>query len=188
MFLLTTSLVYIISLHEPFHVSVFQQMLRRKINRRSKGKEGWDVIRTKIILERFSKMECVSVDGSKYQLLGILGKGGYSCVYRFFSFLINIPRHLMSRGMSQDQNNVAVKITNIINADRKESDFSRWGAIFEMFRTVNERLVSEPGLMTHLSEVTEKAVVRVEAHKRLGDMMVMVMEMGEGTLMDVINK
>ena len=57
-----------------------------------------------------------------------------------------------------------------------------------MFRTVNERLVSEPGLMSHLSEVTEKAVVRVEAHKRLGDMMVMVMEMGEGTLMDVINK
>ena len=57
-----------------------------------------------------------------------------------------------------------------------------------MFRTVNERLVSEPGLMTHLSEVTEKAVVRVEAHKRLGDMMVMIMEIGEGTLMDVINK
>ena len=98
-------------------------MLRRKINRRSKGREGWDVIRTKIILERFSKMDSVSVDGFKYQLFGILGKGGYSCVYRFFSILINIPRHFMSRGMSPDQNNVAVKVTNIINADRKEFDF-----------------------------------------------------------------
>ena len=95
-------------------MSVFQQMLRRKINRRSKGKEGWDVIRTKIILEQFSKMDSVSVDDFKYQLFGILGKGGYSCVYRFFSILIlyldNIPRHLMSRGMSPDQNNVAVKV------------------------------------------------------------------------------
>ena len=57
-----------------------------------------------------------------------------------------------------------------------------------MFRTVNERLVAEPGLMSKLSEVTEQAVVRVEAHQRLGDMLVTVMEMGEGTLMDVINK
>ena len=52
-----------------------------------------------------------------------------------------------------------------------------------------EMISEDLGLdMTHLTEVTEKAVVRVEAHKRLGDMMVMVMEMGEGTLMDVINK
>ena len=42
-------------------------------------------------LERFSKMDNVSVGGFKYQLFGILGKGGYSCVYRFFSILINIP-------------------------------------------------------------------------------------------------
>ena len=57
-----------------------------------------------------------------------------------------------------------------------------------MFRTVNERLLAEPGLMSRLGEVTEKAVVRVEAHQREGDMLVTVMERGEGTLRDVINK
>ena len=75
--------IYIFSLHGTFYVSVvFKQMLR-KINRRRKGKEGWDVIRTKIILERFSKKDSLSVDGIKYKLLDILGKGGYSCVYRY---------------------------------------------------------------------------------------------------------
>lgn len=148
--------IYIFSLHGTFYVSVvFKQMLR-KINRRSKGKEGWDVIRTNIILERFSKKDSLSVDGIKYKLLDILGKGGYSCVYR---------------GLSPDQNEVAVKVTNIINADR----------------TVNERLLAEPGLMSRLGEVTEQAVVRVEAHQREGDMLVTVMERGEGTLRDVIN-
>ena len=62
------------------------------------------------------------------------------------------------------------------------------GVIFTMFRTVNERLVAEPGLMSRLGQVTEGAVVRVEAHQRMGDMVVTVMELGEGTLMDVINK
>ena len=57
-----------------------------------------------------------------------------------------------------------------------------------MFRTVNIRLESEPGLMSHLSEVTEMAVVRVETWQRMGDMMVMVQERGEGTLMEVIDK
>ena len=57
-----------------------------------------------------------------------------------------------------------------------------------MFRTVNERLVAEPGLMSRLGQVTEGAVVRVEAQQRMGDMVVTVMELGEGTLMDVINK
>ena len=75
--------IYILSLHGTFYVPVvFQQMLR-EINRRSKGKEGWDVMRTKIILELFSKKDSLSVDGVKYQLLGIRGKGGYSCVYRY---------------------------------------------------------------------------------------------------------
>lgn len=57
-----------------------------------------------------------------------------------------------------------------------------------MFRTVNERLVAEPGLMSRLGQVTERAVVRVEGHQRMEDMVVTVMELGEGTLMDVINK
>ena len=57
-----------------------------------------------------------------------------------------------------------------------------------MFRTVNERLVAEPGLMSRLGQVTKGTVVRVEAHQRMGDMVVTVMELGEGTLMDVINK
>ena len=57
-----------------------------------------------------------------------------------------------------------------------------------MFRTVNTRLESEPGLMSQLSEVTEMAVVKVETWQRMGDMMVMVQERGEGTLMEVIDK
>ena len=62
------------------------------------------------------------------------------------------------------------------------------GVIFTMFRTVNERLVAEPGLMSRLGQVTEEAVVRVEGHQRMEDMVVTVMELGEETLMDVINK
>ena len=42
--------------------------------------------------------------------------------------------------------------------------------------------------MSRLGQVTEGAVVMVEAHQRMGDMVVTVMELGEGTLMDVINK
>ena len=57
-----------------------------------------------------------------------------------------------------------------------------------MFRTVNTRLESEPKLMSQLSEVTEMAVVKVETWQRMGDMMVMVQERGEGTLMEVIDK
>ena len=57
-----------------------------------------------------------------------------------------------------------------------------------MFRTINARLVGEPGLMSRLADVTEEAVTRVEAHQRMGDMVVTVMEMGERTLMDVINR
>ena len=55
----------------------------KKVNRRRKRKEGWDVVRTKIILDRLSKNDSLIVDGLKYHLLGILGKGGYSCVYRY---------------------------------------------------------------------------------------------------------
>ena len=42
--------------------------------------------------------------------------------------------------------------------------------------------------MSRLSDVTEEAVIRVEAHQRMGDMVVTVMQMGERTLMDVINR
>ena len=55
----------------------------KKVNRRRKRKEGWDVVRTNIILDRLSKNDSLVVDGRKYHLLGILGKGGYSCVYRY---------------------------------------------------------------------------------------------------------
>ena len=55
----------------------------KKVNRRRKRHEGWDVVRTKIILDRFSKNDSLVVDGRKYHLLGIVGKGGYSCVYRY---------------------------------------------------------------------------------------------------------
>ena len=107
-----------------------------------------------------------------------------------FPFLITSQQTtLVFRGLSPDQNEVAVKVTNIINADRKESDFFlRQSHVFLMLRTVNERLLAEPGLMSRLGEVTEQAVIRVEAHQREGDMLVTVMERGEGTLMDVINK
>ena len=41
-----------------------------------------------------------------------------------FPFLIKSQlTTLVFRGLSPDQNEVAVKVTNIINADRKESDF-----------------------------------------------------------------
>ena len=55
----------------------------KKVNRRRKRQEGWDVVRTKIILDRFSKNDSLVVDGRKYHLIGILGKGGYSCVFRY---------------------------------------------------------------------------------------------------------
>ena len=42
--------------------------------------------------------------------------------------------------------------------------------------------------MSRLGQVTEEAVVRVEGHQRMEDMVVTVMELGEETLMDVINK
>ena len=94
------------------------------------------------------------------------------------------------RGVNPNQNEVAIKVTNIINADRKESVIRilQDGCNTIMFRTINERLVGEPGLMSRLGDVTEEAVTRVEAHQRMGDMVVTVMEMGERTLMDVINR
>ena len=94
------------------------------------------------------------------------------------------------RGVNPNQNEVAIKVSNIINADRKESEIRILpdGGNLIMFRTINERLVGEPGLMSRLGDVTEEAVTRVEAHQRMGDMVVTVMEMGERTLMDVINR
>ena len=59
----------------------------KKVNRRRKRKEGWDVVRTRIILDQLSKNDSLIVDGHKYHLLGILGKGGYSCVYRYILVL-----------------------------------------------------------------------------------------------------
>ena len=59
----------------------------KKVNRRRKRKEGWDVVRTRIILDRLSKNDSLVVDGLKYHLLDILGKGGYSCVYRYILVL-----------------------------------------------------------------------------------------------------
>ena len=59
----------------------------KKVNRRRKKKEGWDVVRTRIILDRLSKNDSLIVDGLEYHLLGILGKGGYSCVYRYILVL-----------------------------------------------------------------------------------------------------
>ena len=90
--------------------------------------------------------------------------------------------------MNPYQNEVAVKVTNIINADRKDLESSQTGGNIRMFRTINARLVGEPGLMSRLGDVTEEAVTRVETHQRMGDMVVTVMEMGERTLMDVINR
>ena len=54
----------------------------KKIQRQRKGKEGWDVIRTKVILDHFSKLDHIIVNDVRYLLFGILGKGGYSCVFR----------------------------------------------------------------------------------------------------------
>ena len=58
-----------------------------KVHRSRKRKEGWDVVRTRIILDRLSINDSLVVDGLKYHLLSILGKGGYSCVYRYILVL-----------------------------------------------------------------------------------------------------
>ena len=69
----------------------------KKVNRHRRRKEGWDVVRTKIILDRLSKNDSLFVDGCKYHLLGILGKGGYSCVFRYlFSPLAHSKLHRLS--------------------------------------------------------------------------------------------
>ena len=54
----------------------------KKIQRQRKGKEGWDVIRTKLIIDHFTKLDHIIVNDVSYLLLEVLGKGGYSCVFR----------------------------------------------------------------------------------------------------------
>ena len=75
------------------------------------------------------------------------------------------------RAMSPTSSEVAVKVTSLLNPDGE----------------ISQQLLEEPELMSRLSEVTG-AVVKVLDYQRQGDTMVMVMELGQETLMDVINR
>ena len=75
------------------------------------------------------------------------------------------------RAMSPTSSEVAVKVTSLLNPDGE----------------ISQQLLEEPELMSRLSEVTE-AVVKVLDYQRQGDAMVTVMELGQETLMDVINR
>ena len=75
------------------------------------------------------------------------------------------------RALDDDYKEVVVKVSNIKNHDG----------------SINPQLVIEPNLMKMLSEVSD-LVAKVDNFEVMEGMMMMVMEVGHETLLDVINR
>ena len=102
---------------------------------------------------------------------GKIGTGGYACIYRNIKIRVNSDYYVCYRALNDGYKEVVVKVSNIKNCDG----------------STNPQLVMEPKLMKMLSQASD-LVAKVDNYEVKEDMVMMSMEIGQETLLDVIKR